>query len=125
VPEAPGGGGHAFRASLAVLKNFLEAFDLVHLAPCPGFVSGPLDAGVQACAAGVAGRAYGVYLRADRALEAPLRVQLALPAGRWRVETLDPATGHTISGDVIEAQGGAEVTLPPFAVDLVVRLAAQ
>jgi hypothetical protein len=118
-PEAPGGGGQAFRRQMRRLLEFLEGFDLVHLRPVAGLVQGPLDRGLHAVAAGD-GRAYGVYLRAEEPLAEPVTLSLALGAGRWRVDRLDPADGARAEGGVIEA--GSGVTLPPWRQDLVLKL---
>src|SRR5581483_2600579 len=50
MPDAPGGGGRTLRRQLAVLKRFIDSFDLVAMRPDKSLIAGgvPDKATVQA-----------------------------------------------------------------------------
>ncbi|MBI2302008.1 MAG: hypothetical protein HYU66_24150 [Armatimonadetes bacterium] len=124
--EAPGGGSPALRKQLALLKRCLEGLDLVRARPLPGWVVGPLDAGLHVRAFGVAGEAYLAYLRAEHGLPAPVTLSVELPQGTWQAEWLDPRTGAEAGrAEVVSTGGPAVIQAPAFGEDLALRLARQ
>lgn len=122
APPTPGGGGPALRQQLSILKNFLAAFDFVHMAPDPAVVVGGLPAKATARALSQKGRAYAVYLnggnRADLALD--------LPAGHYRAEWVNPRTGAVDKAEDLDHKGGKVVLASPgYEGDVALRVVAQ
>ncbi|MBI4603533.1 MAG: DUF4038 domain-containing protein [Planctomycetes bacterium] len=95
VPSAPGGGGPALRAQLAVLKRFVEGFDFVAMAPDRSLVAGGVPPGFLARALSRPGKEHAVYVHRQRGA-GPFSV-------RWTglVEPLhtETYTFHTLSND--------------------------
>ena len=100
-PGTPGGGGPALRKQLQVLKEFIEGFDFVRMAPADRVVTG--RAGPGAAGSGTprggpgdgagAGRG-GQGLRRLRQRRHAVELALDLPAGAYRAEWVDPKTGR-------------------------------
>lgn len=94
-PTQPGGGGPTIRKQLAVLKQFIESFDFVRMAPDTATLrgGGPPLGSVRVLSE--PGRAYAVYVR-DLASTGPW-------SARWTGTIQAPEAGeytlHTISND--------------------------
>jgi hypothetical protein len=58
----PGGGGPVIRSQFAVLKKFVEGFDLPRMKPAQSVIGGSLPGGMTARVLGDSGKAYGIYL---------------------------------------------------------------
>jgi hypothetical protein len=58
----PGGGGPVIRGQFAVLKKFVEGFDLPRMKPAQSVLEGSLPGGMTARVLADPGKAYGVYL---------------------------------------------------------------
>jgi hypothetical protein len=55
-----------------------------------------------------------------------LKLTLALPAGKYKAEWVDPLTGKTVGTETITHAGGDRaLAVPPFAEDLALRVKAQ
>ena len=117
--DAPGGGSPALRAQLGFLRRFLEALDLVALAPDDAVVrSSP---GAHASAASAGRRQYAFYLRGD----GDTVLGLELPAGEWRAEWHDPRTGGRVETATFRHDGGRrELKSPRYEGDIALRLVA-
>ncbi|HEY6168590.1 MAG TPA: hypothetical protein VI454_11160 [Verrucomicrobiae bacterium] len=117
--KQPGSGNPELRRQLGILKDFIGRFDFVKMRPDTAFVKGgvPEKGRVQALAE--PGRQYALYLfggtRADLTVE--------LPAGRYRVEWLNPRTGRIDKRESIRHSGGI-VTLasPPYEQDVTLKI---
>ena len=125
-PETqPGGGSANLRASLAALRQFIESFDFVRMAPmAPDRLTGHPD-GVAAFGLQEPGRQLAVYLcRTDEPSTATsVDLTLQWPAGRYGVEWVEPESGTVVGSREIE-HGGGEWTLrsPSFAEDIALRV---
>lgn len=62
-PGAPGGGNAGLRKSMRTLRDFIQRFDFIHMAPDASVLKGPLPAGLTARALVKTGQDYAIYLR--------------------------------------------------------------
>jgi hypothetical protein len=136
--KSPGGGNRQFRIEMSVLREFINRFDLVRMAPDPAVVEGPLPEGlVPARVLADAGRAYAVYLRqrtdADKTSKdprgpakgpgQPFSITVVLPAGAYRAEWSNPVNGNTVHRGRFRHDGGERaLTVPAFAEDIALRI---
>src|SRR5688572_13763244 len=139
----PGGGGATLRKQLRVLRTFMDGMGFVHMKADRAWVRNAPD-GVRVTALAQSGKVYAAYL--SRLVEAtgadgkgtgkfndpkagrPDRVVLALPAGRYQVEWVDPKTGQTTSDAVTvtrAATGEVALTSPAYAEDVALRLTVR
>ena len=122
VTTSPGGGGENLRRQLAILKNFVESVDFVHMTPDAAFVQGGLPKKATSRTLANRGEQYAVYIqggpRADLIVE--------LPAGRYSIEWLNPKTGRIEKTGSLEHAGG-KVTLssPEYTEDIALRVTAR
>ncbi|MGQ9589297.1 MAG: hypothetical protein ACUVYA_03265 [Planctomycetota bacterium] len=118
-PSQPGGGSAALRHELRALKEFVESFDFLRMRPEPGVVRGgvPEKARVQVLAE--PGKAYAVYVTGGRRAH----LELDLPAGKYRVEWVDPLTGGVSAAPDLEHPGGpATLRSPEYPEDIALRI---
>ena len=121
-PPTPGGGGPALRKQLTILRDFLSRLDFVRMKPDRSWIKGGVPEKVTAQALVLAGRAYAVYLSAGSQAD----LQLELPAGRYKVEWIDPRTGSVAKmGDIDHKGGRATLTSPRYAEDVALRILAR
>ena len=128
-PETqPGGGSAALRRQLSLLREFVEGFDFVRMAPDAEVVRGGVPADVGAFSLGEAGIQYGVYLCQmgdEPRTPAPVHLGLHLPEGAYRAEWFDPASGEVTRAELLDHRGGdAQLPSPPFAQDAALRVLA-
>ena len=118
-PNAPGGGGAALRTQLRILKDFIEGFEFVRMAPDRSIIKSgvPPKARVQALVE--QGKAYAVYVRGGR--QATLEIDL--PAGRYRAEWVNTKTGKVDKAEAIDHGGGkAALKSPAYTEDIALRI---
>ncbi len=121
VAPTPGGGGPAFRSQLACLKRFVEGFDFPAMKPDDDVVIGGVPAGGSARALGEKGRAYAIYIKGHA--PKPMKLDLALPPGEYRVEWHDPVAGKVMASGHARASGmRTSIEAPPFAEDIALKL---
>ncbi len=106
----PGGGGAAYRRQLRVLRDFINGFDFVKMKPDDSVIQGSLPKGTWRGALSEPGRAYAIYLRAG--VEAG-RLEVALPAGRYRAEWVRPMDGAIAKTDEFDHEGGNRALAAP------------
>jgi hypothetical protein len=144
--SSPGGGSPALRGQLRILKDFIEGFDFVRMAPDKSIVKEAGPEGLRTRALSEPGKAYAVYLhfppgdktdvkfdgaRKDasvgRELAVTSRVVLfSLPAGRYRAEWVDTLTGTVEKREDIRHPGGDFVLgSPAFRDDVALRIRAR
>ena len=116
-----GGGGAPLRNQLAFLKRFLESFDLVRLRPARSVVRHGIPPGATVHALGWRGREYAIYLSGG---SGQARLELDLPAGRYRAQWVDPKTGRTTKRALVRHAGGGAVTLvsPRYSDDVALAI---
>jgi hypothetical protein len=118
-PEAPGGGGLALRTQLKILKEFIEGFDFIRMAPNNAVIRGGLPRGATARALVEAGKAYAVYLRGG----AQASLVLDLPAGTYKAEWVNTRTGVVDKVEDFQHAGGERVLAsPPYSEDIALRI---
>jgi hypothetical protein len=122
--------------ALQSLKGFLESFDFIKMRPDKGFVVNGVPAGAYCRAISEPGRQYAVYLhhstggRGGAYTVTPgkytERLKVSLPAGRYRAEWVEPATGSVLRSDTFEHGGGERtLTTPEHAVDVALGIRAR
>lgn len=125
--DQPGGGGATLRRQLRTLKEFIEGFDFIHLAPTPAVVARELPEGVSVQVLAEVGKQYAVYLYRSPKSPADTRLELELdvPPGSYRAEWLHPANGTVESaGELCHVTGSLRLSAPLFREDLALRLTA-
>lgn len=137
--SAPGGGGPAIRAQLALLKRTIEAADFLNMKPDRSIVKGELPKDVTAYVLAEPGKKYLIHLARAEAAKAKGKgagdlkdpepghttdLSLDLPAGRYRYIWMDPKGSlNPNSPGMIEHPGGAaKFTSPPYTLDVVLEL---
>jgi hypothetical protein len=115
VPDAPGGGGHTLRMQLKALKDFIERFDFVKMAPDNAAVRGSLPPKVTARALVEKDKQYAIYIRGDGATA----IKLDLPAGKYTVEMVHPKLDKPATSETRQHPGGElSLPLPAYSEDL-------
>lgn len=113
----PGGGNAGFRRQLRVLHDFIHSFDLPALQPLDVAVR---KGGGRAYGLGTTGRQYALYYQTA---SAPAVLALDLPAGRYRLDWVNPLTGAVeLPIDVEHAGGPYELVVPPTLSEVAVRI---
>lgn len=121
-PKQPGGGDVTLRRQFAILKSFLESFDFVHMRPDSHVVKGPLPKGVTVRALSEAGKAYAIYVRGKEMTD----LKLDLPAGNYRIEWINPATGKTLNqAELNQSSEPAILHCPSGLSDVALRIVAN
>jgi hypothetical protein len=119
-----------------VLKDFVDGFDLTPMARFGGVAGVP--AGASASALAEPGKQYALYLFHAKddgqwgahfvATPGTYRDTLtlkAVPAGRYRLEWIDPASGGVRATDSVRWGGGdLALTTPSFSIDVALRMRA-
>jgi len=122
VPNAPGGGGRTLRRQLKILKDFMESFDFVRMRPANQVLRGKLPGKVTARALAEPGKQYAIYVLGD-GLE---KLQLDLPAGRYRAQWVNTKTGAVDKEESFEHPGGAkELPASKYTEDVALRIMTQ
>jgi len=116
ITTSPGGGGRALRRQLAILKTFLESFELVRMSPNPGCVKvkpGTVRALVEE------GSAYAIYVHGGGRAD----VTIDLPAGSYRAEWINTKTGGTDRREDFRHAGGVRsIGSPAYSEDVALRV---
>lgn len=131
----PGGGSPALRRQFSFLSQTMHGLDFVRMAPDSQVLKGSLPAGVAARALSIPGREYLIYLRTrlrkkgdrspppTRFTENEVWLELALPAGKYRVEWLDTKLCAASQRSRVSHSGGAlRLPLPSFDTDIAIRI---
>jgi hypothetical protein len=115
----PGGGNRGFRRQMRVLREFMESFDFVRMAPHNDLLRGRLPEQTTAHVLAEPGQQYAVYLHGA----GPADVSLDLPAAEYRAEWLNILTGAAAGEQRLSHQGGAAtLKSPPFDPDIALRI---
>ncbi len=118
-PNAPGGGGRTLRRQLAALRRFIEGFEFVRMTPDNSVLRGDLPDKCTARALVEKGKQYAVYVRGDGVK----RLSIDLPAGKYVVGWLHPASCEQVPQKTITHAGGPrEFALPEYREDLALSI---
>ena len=121
--DTPGGGGPRLRRSLAVLKRFLERFDLPRMRPKQELVtSAPRGANTRVLED--IANAYAVYVRGGRRGRIALGIEIA--AGTYAVEWIDTRDGRRLRTERLDHPGGqATLVLPRYPGEAALAIEAR
>jgi hypothetical protein len=117
------GGGPEIRKQLHILKDFMERFDFVRMAPGNAAV---VDQGGAAAVYVLSeqGRQYAVYIRCEDNAKCG-EVVLGVPGGRYAVEWIDARTGPIGEPEVVASVNGKLALRPrEFRSDIGARILA-
>jgi Cellulase (glycosyl hydrolase family 5) len=124
-PTQPGGGSHALRQQLKVLRDFIDSVDFVHMSPDNSVIEGGIPPGGVARALVKPGAEIAIYLRkplppATRS-SAAAALEIELPDGVWRADWVT-MSGHLVRG--VDVRGGGVRTFesPAYEVDIALRV---
>jgi len=131
-PGTPGGGGPEMRRQLAILKQFMEGFNFVRMAPDTTTITSTrvtaLESGksIRAAKATVRalaepGKAYAIYVNGGTRAE----LALELPAATFRAEWVNTKTGRIEKAETFRHAGGSRtVGSPAYSEDIALRVTA-
>jgi hypothetical protein len=119
--------------ALRNLKNFIYSFDFLHLAPDKKLVASGLPGNAYCRAISEAGKQYALYLHHSTGGKGGAykvspgnyveKLELNVPAGVYKAEWVDPASGHITGTETLRHGGGTRVfTTPAHAVDVALRI---
>ena len=115
----PGGGGATFRKQLQILKQFIDGFDFVKMAPDKSCIVGvaPKEASVRALSD--PGLAYAIYGHGGRKLD----LTLSLPAGNYRAHWLNPRSGTSDKPQSLDSRSGhVQIVSPEYEEDIALSI---
>jgi len=117
--KTPGGGNVGLRKQIAVLKEFLNGFDVIRMKPDDGLLRGGLPDKGRARVLSQPGKQYAIYFfGGPRA-----KPRLALPPGRYQADWQSPITGKVLESMTITAKDTpTELNSPKFDPDIVLRI---
>jgi hypothetical protein len=102
-----------------VLKQFIEGFDFVKMAPDARVIARAAPASTSVRALSEPGRAYAVYAHGGKQVTLTLR----LPTGRYRAEWLNPRSGAVEKTQEIEAhENHVDIVSPDYVEDVALRI---
>ncbi len=117
--DAPGGGSPRLRRELTVLKDFLDGFAFVRMAPDQSVIKGGIPAGATVRALVERGRQYAVYIKGGTRAD----LRLELPAGLYAVEWVGTLKGDVVGSEKLDHPGGVAVLRSPkYERDMALRV---
>jgi hypothetical protein len=134
--RSPGGGSSELRDQLRILKDFIESFDFVAMAPADDVIR-QVSPEMSSRALAEPGKAYAVYLHVPlpRKPKDPgqlgretmqATIVLDLPPGQYRAQWVDTKTGRVEATEDFEHGGkDRKLTSPRFSVDAALRIVAR
>jgi hypothetical protein len=121
--------------TMRALKQFIEGFDFIRMRPDRSFILEGMPAGTYYRGISKPGEEYASYHHHSTLKPYVYRVNpgryeerltLDLPAGVYRCEWVNPATGELLRSDTITHGGGRRViNTPRHAVDIALRIRRQ
>jgi len=130
--QSPGGGSPALRRQLRILKDFLEGFDFVHMAPDKEVVRS-VRPEFSYRALSQRGKAYAIYLHVPLPQKPKnlatlvgkrrtVRVTVDLPEGQYAAEWVNPGSGQVDQREEFSITGEKVLDSPEFADDIALRI---
>ncbi len=133
--STPGGGSAAQRRQLGELRRFFNSMPLVKMAPAADVLQSPVPEGGNIRVLAERGAVYAIYIHHGRAVkdrkpiymvddaEKTHSLELQVPAGKYSVMWLHPASGRHVKESRTDHSGGVlKLTTPVYSEDLVLRL---
>jgi hypothetical protein len=128
-------GTEASRAKIRTwmknLSEFFHSFDFVRSRPLTNWLQN-IPAEIVESVLGIEGEEYLVYLAdarevTDAAANSPIQamLKLPLPEGRYEARAYSPSTGGYSPAIWIQSTGLAELDLPPFKEDIIIRVRSR
>jgi len=123
-PKQPGGGNPVFRRQMKILHEFIRGFDFVKMKPLNAALNAPVGGGARAYVLAEPNKAYAVYVAPAGEKPAPREavVSLEVPAGNYRAEWVNPATGKVEKRETVKSTGSVVLTSPPHLEDIALKL---
>lgn len=120
--KQPGGGNPTFRRQMQTLTRFIHSFDFVRMKPENSVIKGGLPAKAKAYVLAETGEQYGVYIFGGT----QMNLEMELPAGRYRVEWVNPVSGKREAPSKLNHEGGTAVLKSPdYEPDIALRVAKR
>ena len=121
-PTQPGGGGKNLRRQFQILKQFVEGFDFLKMAPDHDIIVGCTPEGTVARALSQPGKAYAVYVSGGSQVD----LTLGLPDGQYKAEWLNPRTANIEARQTVKHTGGtAQLRSPAYTEDIALRIVRE
>lgn len=115
--KQPGGGSVALRQQLGFLKKFMTGFNYLRMHPDSTLVVSTTSS-AKVYTLVETGKQYAIYLHQTK----NSTLKIALPAGTYTVEWLNPVTGNYKRGKNIRSKGKTTLSLPTHTEDVALRL---
>ena len=114
--KAPGGGSPLLRKQLFILRKFIESFDFIKFSPDKNVIA--LTPGAYSFALSNGKEQFAIYLTGIAKT-----LNLNLPAGKYRVQWMNPVDGAIVDSKTIDAQAAVTaVVMPEYSIDIVVSI---
>ncbi len=123
-PGTPGGGGPELRRQLKILKEFIEGFDFIRMAPANAAIKASRVTPAATPAQPVwvlaeLGRAYAIYINGGTQAE----LELELPAGAYKAEWVNTKTGGIDKTETFSHDAGSKtLASPTYSEDIALRV---
>lgn len=99
ISKAPGGGSTRLRSGLKILREFLESFDFIKMAPDRNVVIH--SPGMEWQAISEAGKQYAIVFSG----KSSEHITFNLPKGKYMAEYVDPWTGEVFYSEILQSKG--------------------
>jgi hypothetical protein len=128
-PGTPGGGGPELRRQLHILKDFIESFDFICMAPHDEIIKTnriallaseiPSSPAPTVRALAEIGNAYAIYVNGGAKTE----LELDLPANSYQAEWINPKSGRIDKTETFSHAGGRRtLASPAYSEDIALRV---
>ncbi len=128
-PGTPGGGGPELRRQLRVLKEFMEGFDFIRMAPHDEIIkTNRIAASSNASrstptptlrALAEIGKAYAIYINGGTRAD----LELDLPGNNYLAEWVNPKSGQIEKAERFSHVGGSKaIASPVYSEDIALRI---
>ena len=107
---------------MKILQEFISSFDFIRMKPDNSIIEEGVPEKASAWALVEPGKAYAIYLSGGK----QATLSLALPAGKYRAEWLNPLTGNIEKKEKLKHPGGVwKLASPPYNEDIALRIKGQ